>query len=109
MKLRNLAVAFLIVSGVTYAQKKSVSGTEALHALGGQFVPPTTPQEHRVLLVKWLMSFSSPLENGIVQLHRMGDEAAANAAKIMSSRPPLTEAEQLTLLDIVRISFEHPN
>lgn len=67
-----------------------------------------TSEEFNVKVIKYLLTFPSPLQNGSVQLHRMGDRAAGYMLTILKSRPPLNSAEQQTALDIVKKAYEKP-
>lgn len=67
------------------------------------------PEDYHLECVRWYMTFTSPLKNGTVQLHRMGGEASEHVTKLMSERGSLTEAETRTVLDIIQISFERPD
>jgi hypothetical protein len=67
-----------------------------------------TPEEFNIKVITYLLTFTSPLQNGNVQVHRMGDRAAGYILKILESRPPLNAAEQQTALDIVQKAYEKP-
>ena len=70
---------------------------------------PATPEQWRMLLVLRLMSLPSPVHNGAAQLYGMGDEAAVDILRILGTRQPLASAEQQSVLDIVSMSFDHPD
>jgi len=105
MKTQRFAILLVLSSGIAYCQ----TGKAPSLGLTGPWAGPVTPEEYRLQTVKWLLELPSPLQNGMVQLHRMGDEASADLLKILAGRPPLANAEKQTALDIVRISFEHPH
>lgn len=67
---------------------------------------PQTGEQWRFNLVKHLMSLPSPVKNGAVQLHGMGDEAAVDVLKILGTSPNLTAAQIESVLDIVHTAFE---
>src|SRR5690242_10438567 len=67
-----------------------------------------TPEEFNMKVIRYLLTFTSPLQNGNVQVHRMGDRAAGYILTILESRPPLNAAEQQTALDIVQKAYEKP-
>jgi hypothetical protein len=67
-----------------------------------------TPEQFNLKVIEYLLTFTSPLQNGNVQVHRMGDRAAGYILKILESRPPLNAAEQQTALDIVQKAYEKP-
>src|ERR1700733_10465334 len=67
-----------------------------------------TPEQFNLKVIEYLLTFASPLQNGNVQVHRMGDRAAGYILKILESRPPLNAAEQQTALDIVQKAYEKP-
>ena len=55
------------------------------------------------------MRYPSPLSPiGDGRLSMMGDEAAFHLYSIMITRPPLTPAQTLTVLDIIHNSFKNP-
>jgi hypothetical protein len=78
------------------------------HAPGPPPQRHMTPEEFNIKVIKYLLTFTSPLQNGNVQVHRMGDRAAGYILKILESRPPLNAAEQQTALDIVQKAYEKP-
>lgn len=69
---------------------------------------PSTPEEWRLSLVARLIALPSPVHNGAPQLYGMGDEAATDIVRILGTRAPLTVAEQRSTLDVIHMSFEHP-
>ena len=77
-------------------------------------VPGPTPQrnmsseEFNIKVIKHLLTYSTPLQNGNVQLHRMGDRAAGYILKILESRAPLSSAEEQIAVDIVHKAYEKP-
>ncbi len=54
------------------------------------------------------MSLPSPVTNGAFQLYGMGDEAAVDVLKVLSTKPSLTYEEMQATLDIVHMAFQHP-
>lgn len=70
--------------------------------------PKLTPEQTAIREIKHLMSFPSPLQYGAVQLHRMGDHAAGYILQVLQTRPPLTDAEKQTVLDILHMAYERP-
>lgn len=104
MKTTNLALVLVLVSGFAYSQAASgfeVKGTK-------QGPPPSTPSQYRLSLVRWYMTFDSPMKGGDARLSGMGDEAAADVLTILSTSPPLTAAQTQTALDIVHKAFADP-
>jgi hypothetical protein len=70
---------------------------------------PTAQMQGRCLAVKEYMRYPVPLSPiGDGRLAMMGDEAAFHVYSIMITRPPLTPAQTLTVLDIVHNSFKMP-
>ena len=67
-----------------------------------------TPEQFNLKVIEYLLTFTSPLQNGNVQVHRMGDRAAGYILKILESRPPLNAEEQQTALDIIQKAYEKP-
>jgi len=67
-----------------------------------------TADEYSRDVVKYLLAFPSPLQDGNVQLHRLGDRAAGYILEILKTRNPLTDAEMRTALDIVHKAYEKP-
>jgi len=78
-----------------------------LRSNGGP-TPKLTPEQNAIQVIKNLMSFPSPLQNGSVQLHRMGDHAAGYILQVLQTRPPLTDAEKQTVLDMLHMAYERP-
>jgi hypothetical protein len=109
METQRFVILLVLSSGIAYCQSGKAQTTNPSLGLTGPSAGPVTPEEYRLQTVKWLLTLPSPLKNGMVQLHRMGDEASADLLRILASRPPLTDAEERTALDIIRISFEHPH
>jgi len=70
---------------------------------------PLTGEEWRLELVTHLTTFPSPVTNGAVQLHGMGDEAAVDVIKAFSDKTDLTDADASAALDIVHLAFEKPD
>jgi hypothetical protein len=71
-------------------------------------VPPTA-QQVRIGTIRHLMSEPSPLRPAtVVQLGRGGDRVAADILTILSTRGPLTSAEQYTVVDMLHKAFEAP-
>lgn len=61
------------------------------------------------LAVKEYMRYPSPLSPiGDGRLSMMGDEAAFHLFGLIMTRPPLTPAQTLTVLDIIHNSFKNP-
>ena len=102
MKLFAYVAIFVLGGSATFGQ---TSG-ETVHKVPFGTEKPASPEEWRLKLVTRLMTLPSPLHNGAVQLHGMGDEAAVDVIKALASEPSLTVAEQQTVLDIVHMSFE---
>ena len=102
MNIKHFLTLCLIASNVCHAQQIRDS----------KHVPvierPRSAEEWRLYLVKRLMSMPSPVTNGAVQLHGMGDEAAVDVIKVLSERPTLTLAEIQATLDIIAMAFERP-
>jgi hypothetical protein len=70
---------------------------------------PTPQMQGRYTAVKEYMRYPSPISPiGDGTLAMMGDEAAFHLYVIMSTRPPLTPAQTLTVLDIIHNSFKRP-
>ncbi|HLH00260.1 MAG TPA: hypothetical protein VKX49_28395 [Bryobacteraceae bacterium] len=69
---------------------------------------PLTGEEWRLKLVERLMSFPSPVTNGAVQLWGMGDEAAVDVMKVLSTEPSPSSTEMQASLDLIHLAFEHP-
>ena len=67
-----------------------------------------TPEEFNIKVIEYLLTLRSPLQNGNVQVHRMGDRAAGYILTILKSRGPLNAAEQQTALDIIQKAYEKP-
>lgn len=67
-----------------------------------------TPDNFNLKVIGYLLTFPSPLKNGNVQVHRMGDRAAGYILKILASRGPLNAGEQQTALDVVQKAYERP-
>lgn len=67
-----------------------------------------TPEEYGLEVVKHLMEFPSPLKNGSIQLHRMGDRAARYILEVLKTKDPLNDAEMRTVLDIIHQAYGKP-
>jgi len=71
--------------------------------------PPPAAMQGRCLAVKEYMRYPSPISPiGDLTLGMMGDEAAFYVYSIMITRPALTPAQTLTVLDIIHNSFKMP-
>lgn len=69
---------------------------------------PISGEQWRLKLVEYLISLPSPVSFGAVQLHGMGDEAAADIVKLLGERPTRTSAELQSALDVIHMAFEQP-
>jgi hypothetical protein len=69
---------------------------------------PLSGEEWRLQLVEQLISLPSPVTNGAVQLWGMGDEAAVDVLKVLSSKSALTPDSTASILDVVHMAFQHP-
>jgi hypothetical protein len=70
-----------------------------------------TADDVKFALVSNILAAGSPVSEGSVQLHGMGDEAAVILLKILGSKPgsvKWTDEETKTILEILKIAFEHP-
>ncbi|WP_321474652.1 hypothetical protein [uncultured Paludibaculum sp.] len=63
--------------------------------------------EFRLVTIAHLMQQPSPLEVGNTQLHRLGDQAAADIVKILGDGT-LREAQVPIILDMLHKAFERP-
>jgi hypothetical protein len=70
---------------------------------------PLSGEEWRLKLVARLLSFPSPVKNGAIQLHGMGDEAGVDLLKILEGETSLTVSESQAALDIIHMAFEQPD
>lgn len=100
--LRAIAL-FMITSVLTYGQVDTVGPITANPANRHDL----NPEQFGAEVIRYLMTKPSPLKNGAVQLHRMGDHAAVYIARILQGRS-LTTGEKQTALDIVRMAYEKP-
>jgi hypothetical protein len=70
---------------------------------------PSPQMRGRIAAVKEYMRYPSPLSPiGDLTLSMMGDEAAFIVSYLMTTMPPLTPAQKLTVLDIIHNSFKMP-
>jgi hypothetical protein len=70
---------------------------------------PLSGEEWRLKLVARLLSFPSPVKNGAIQLHGMGDEASVDLLKILGGKNLLTVPDSQAALDIIHLAFEQPD
>jgi hypothetical protein len=101
-----------IVSAVVFLSLLSAQAQVVRQRQSNQPFPidnrPLSGEEWRLQLVERLMSLPSPVTNGAPQLYGMGDEAAVDVIKVLSTKPSLTPAEVQAGLDIIHMAFEHP-
>ena len=103
MKVMRVIFGTVCLCGATFAQMPIVG-----HAPGRAPNRHMTSEEFNIKVIEYLLTFHSPLQNGNVQVHRMGDRAAGYILTILKSRAPLNAAEQQTALDIVEKAYEKP-
>ncbi|MBN9663531.1 MAG: hypothetical protein J0H49_35360 [Acidobacteria bacterium] len=63
--------------------------------------------EFRLLTIKHLMQQPSPLAVGNAQLHRLGDQAAADIIKVIGGGR-LADAQMPTVIDMLHKAYERP-
>jgi hypothetical protein len=102
---------FCVLAACEFASGQSasvpaVAGTPNLST--SRRVPPTARQ-NQIGTIRHLMSEPSPLRPAtVVQLGRGGDRVAADILTILSTRAPLTAAEEYTVVDMLHKAFENP-
>jgi hypothetical protein len=106
MKTPIVVLAVLLSFAPVYGQ--TADGFHRSHGVGKSDDTLLSGEEWRLGLVERLMSLPSPVTNGVVQLHGMGDEAAVDILKLMASRQSFTAANANAALDLVHMAFEEP-
>src|SRR5579862_7479798 len=103
MKTTHLILSATFIGGTAFSQQ-GVPGPGS----GPPIQRNMTSEDFNLKVIKYLLTFPSPLKNGSVQVHRMGDRAPAYILTILKSRAPLNAAEQETALDIIQKAYEKP-
>src|SRR5712691_709052 len=102
MKLLTVA---LTICGIAYSQAKA--GPHIFPAPGThEPIVKMSVEDVKIAIVNGMLRSGNP--KGSIQLHRWGDGASVNIMKAIATRPALSEIEELTVLEMVRISFERP-
>jgi hypothetical protein len=73
---------------------------------------PVTEDDLHLAMMANMIKVDTPLTTALVQLHRMGDDAAVTLLKLLGSRASptkFTDSQKRTVLEIIRRAFEHPN
>jgi hypothetical protein len=123
----SIFVFFILACSCIYGQAVSTPGTSL--PPGVTFVTPSTQTnrdigcgedsapEHRpsgqilgrCIAIREYMRYKSPISPvGDMVVSMMGDETAFFLSGLIGSRPPLTPAQTLTVLDLIHNSFKKP-
>jgi hypothetical protein len=103
----HIIIAVVVVLGFANANAQN-SGPVSFRKAFPTDNRPLSGEEWRLKLIERLMSLPSPVTEGAVQLYGMGDEAAVDVLKVLSTKPAPTAGEIEAALDIVHMAFEHP-
>ena len=105
--MRTYIIAVVVLLGLARADAQN-AGPVSFRKAFPTDARPLSGEEWRLKLVERLISLPSPVKEGAVQLYGMGDEAAVDVLKVLSTKDALTPAEMQAALDIVHTAFEHP-
>lgn len=102
----------LLPLAVAYGQVPEGTSFAWKHRTGISQPGPVTADDLKFEMIQNMIKTEGPVTTRIIQLHRMGDEAAVIVLKVLGSLPSpgkFSDAQKGKVLEIVNRAFEQPD